>query len=66
MKFELKRKKVTVNEKTYTNYYLVSDNGNWVAIKPAFLNDYKVLYVLSESTDQDKEQKEQDNEMLPF
>ena len=66
MTFELKRKKVTVNEKTYTNYYLVSDNGNWVAIKPAFLNDYKVLYVLSESTDQEKEQKEQDNERMPF
>lgn len=33
--------------KNYTNYYLKLDNGNWLAIKPAFLNDYKLLYVLA-------------------
>lgn len=36
-----------VPSRTYTNYYVVTDNGNYIAIKPAFDNDYKSLYVLS-------------------
>jgi len=35
-------------EKKYTNYFLVLDNGNYIPIKPAFQNDYKLLYVISE------------------
>lgn len=38
-------------EKKYTNYFLELENGNYIAIKPAFLNDYKLLYVVSESRD---------------
>jgi len=48
---ELVRKTVEVEKngekKKYTNYFLLTDNGNYVAIKPAFENDYKTLYVLS-------------------
>jgi hypothetical protein len=44
-------KKVTVEvngeDKNYTNFFLVTPNGKWVAVKPAFKNDYKVLVVLS-------------------
>jgi len=36
----------------YTNYYLRLTNGSYVAIKPAFENDYKTLYVLSEEVEQ--------------
>lgn len=38
-------------KRKYTNYYIVTDNGNYIAIKPAFNNDYKALYVLAESID---------------
>lgn len=48
---ELVRKTVEVEKngekKRYTNYYILTDNGNYVAVKPAFENDYKTLYVLS-------------------
>ena len=39
--------------KHYTNYYIKFENGNYVAIKPAFNNDYKSLYVLSTAIDDD-------------
>lgn len=39
--------KQTGEKKRYTNYYLKTENGNYVAIKPAFDNDYKTLYVLA-------------------
>ena len=62
--YDLVRKSVEVEKdgviKHYTNYYIVTDNGNWVAVKPAFENDYKTLYVLSKSVDKE----ESDNE--PF
>ena len=52
MNFQLTRKTVEVVQsdgtiKHYTNYFLVTDSGSYVAIKPAFNNDYKTLYVLS-------------------
>lgn len=34
-------------ELNYTNYYLELPSGQYVAIKPAFKNDYKVLYVVA-------------------
>jgi len=51
--FELVRKtvssvdKVTGETKHYTNYFLQFANGTYVAIKPAFNNDYKTLFVLA-------------------
>jgi len=49
--FELIRKTKNVEKdgKTlhYTNYYLQLPNGSYIPIKPAFDNDYKVLYVLA-------------------
>lgn len=52
--FELVKKIVTTPEgKHYTNYFLVLENGSYIAIKPAFKNDYKTLFVLSK----DKESK---------
>lgn len=33
--------------KHYTNYFVQLENGSYVPVKPAFKNDYKVLYVLS-------------------
>ena len=52
MEFKLTRKTVVVVQadgtiKHYTNYFLVTDSGSYIAIKPAFNNDYKTLYVLS-------------------
>jgi hypothetical protein len=52
MEFKITRKSVEVVQadgtiKRYTNYFLVTDTGSYVAIKPAFNNDYKTLYVLS-------------------
>lgn len=38
--------------KRYTNYFIQLENGSYIPIKPAFQNDYKVLYVVS--TDSDK------------
>ena len=53
---ELVRKTVEVEKngekKRYTNYYILTDNGNYVAVKPAFENDYKTLYVLSKDVNQ--------------
>lgn len=43
-KVENKNSKET---KSYTNYYLQLSSGQYVAIKPAFKNDYKVLYVVA-------------------
>lgn len=40
-------------ELNYTNYYLELPSGQYVAIKPAFKNDYKVLYVVA--TDRNKQ-----------
>lgn len=59
MLVELIRKHTEVNtptgeKKTYTNYYVKTENGNYIAIKPAFPNDYKALYVLA------KEQKNEE------
>ena len=49
---KLVKKQVTVEkngeEKHYTNFFLVTESGNYVAVKPAFNNDYKVLVVLAE------------------
>jgi hypothetical protein len=33
--------------KRYTNFFIVLENGSYIPIKPAFKNDYKVLYVMS-------------------
>lgn len=40
--------------KNYTNYYIKLDNGNYIPIKPAFNNDYKVLYVVSKEVKNDE------------
>ena len=50
--FDLVRKSVEVTDangetKHYTNYFLKLPNGSYIAIKPAFNNDYKTLYVLA-------------------
>lgn len=49
---KLVKKQVTVEkngeEKNYTNFFLVTESDNYVAVKPAFNNDYKVLVVLAE------------------
>jgi hypothetical protein len=49
---ELIKKQNTVTKengevKHYTNFYLLFENGNYVAIKPAFQGDYKVLVVMA-------------------
>jgi hypothetical protein len=49
---ELIKKQNTVTKengevKHYTNFYLLFENGNYVSIKPAFKNDYKVLVVMA-------------------
>jgi len=55
--FELVRKSViTEDGKHYTNYYLRLSNGSYIAIKPAFNNDYKTLYVLSVEENKVKEE----------
>ena len=51
---ELIKKQNTITKengevKHYTNFYLLFDNGNYVAIKPAFQGDYKVLVVMATS-----------------
>jgi len=35
----------------YTNYFLQLENGSYISIKPAFVNDYKTLFVLSTNSD---------------
>lgn len=44
------------DSKTYVNYYLVTDNGVYIAIKPSFNNDYGKLRMVAtrEETKQDK------------
>lgn len=39
----------------YTNYFLVLPNGSYIAIKPAFDRDYKLLYVLAEEVGRKEE-----------
>jgi len=51
-----KIKTVTLEDGTvkhYTNYFLVTENGNYIAIKPSFENDYKLLYVLATEVKED-------------
>jgi len=52
MEIKLVRKSVKVmkdsQERHYTNYFLVLPSGAYIAIKPAFENDYKTLYVLAD------------------
>lgn len=54
----VRMKKSITNEigevKNYTNYYLILDNGSYIPIKPAFNNDYKVLYNLADEIKDDK------------
>lgn len=33
------------------NYYIQLDNGNYIAIKPSFKNDYKLLFLLAETNE---------------
>ena len=35
-------------EYNYKNYYLLLDNGRYIAIKPAFVKDYANLALLAE------------------
>lgn len=35
-------------EYNYKNYYLLLDNGRYIAIKPAFVKDYATLALLAE------------------
>lgn len=54
--FNLVRKSVTTPEgKHYTNYFLQLENGAYIAIRPAFNNDYKTLYVLAVEEKKEKE-----------
>jgi len=39
--------------KHYTNFYIQLDNGSYIAVKPAFQNDYKVLYIVAENEQPD-------------
>ena len=41
-------------KKNYTNYYIKLDNGNYIPIKPAFNDDYKLLYVISKEVKNDE------------
>lgn len=54
LELNLVSKKVTVEKdgetKTYTNFFLETVDGQYVAIKPAFKQDYKVLVVLASAT----------------
>lgn len=43
----IKKSVTTADGKHYTNYYIKTENGNYIAIKPAFMNDYKALFVLA-------------------
>lgn len=56
MDVKIVRKQVTVNKdgltRHYTNYFLVLPNGAYLAIKPAFENDYKTLYILADELQQ--------------
>lgn len=38
----------------YKNYYVELDDGKWIAIKPSFKNDYKILEWESETIDYSK------------
>ena len=58
MLLNLKSKKLVLEKdgviKNYTNFYLETEDGTYVAIKPAFKNDYKILVVLAEPTKEKK------------
>lgn len=48
-------KQVTTKEgKTFNNYYIVSDNGVYIAVKPSFATDYGKLRVLAEFDNESK------------
>lgn len=36
-------------ERSSVNYYIVADNGKWIAIRPSFGNGYVMLDVICES-----------------
>lgn len=37
--------------KTAYNYYVVTDNGNYIAVKPVFKNDYSKLFIISDNAE---------------
>ena len=44
----------TKEGKKFNNYYLVSENGVYIAFKPSFANDYGKLRVLAEFENESK------------
>lgn len=48
IKMEYQKNNVT---KTAYNYYIITDNGNYVAVKPVFKNDYSKLFIISDNAD---------------
>ena len=54
MNVKVVAKRVEVEGKTFNNYYLVSENGVYIAIKPSFSNDYGKLRVLAEFESESK------------
>ena len=37
--------------KTAYNYYVVTDNDNYIAVKPVFKNDYSKLFIISDNAE---------------
>ena len=37
--------------KTAYNYYVVTDNNNYIAVKPVFKNDYSKLFIISDNAE---------------
>ena len=37
--------------KTGYNYYILTDNGNYVPVKPVFKKDYSKLFIISDNAD---------------
>lgn len=48
MEIKLIKKTKKIENKSYINFYLVFPNGNSIAIKPSFKNDYVILKMLAQ------------------
>ena len=39
-------------KKVFNNYYLVTENGQYIAFKPSFVNDYGKLRIIAEKVNE--------------